>query len=106
MAGDPVATKIVVMDREYSVRCSPEEQTALKESARYLTERMTEARGSGRSLSHDRITIMTALNIASDYLRLQREKEALESSLAEDLDRIALKLESSFARRPKSLPVD
>ena len=106
MAGESVATKIVVMDREYSVRCPPDEERALQESARYLTERMIQARGGGRSLSHDRVTIMTALNITSDYLRLRREKEALESSLVEGLDRIALKLETSVARRPDSLPVD
>lgn len=106
MSGEPVATKVNILDKEYAVRCRPEEQGALEESARYLTEKMAEARSGGRSLSHDRIAIMTALNITSEYLKLRQEKEALEAALAEDIHRIASKLASSLARRSTAAPVD
>ena len=49
---------------------------------------------------------MTALNIASEYLKLRQEKEALETALAEDIHRIASKLASSSARRSTPSPVD
>ena len=106
MAGEPVATRISILDKEYAVRCRPEEQSVLQESARYLTEKMAEAKSSGRALSNDRITIMTALNIASEYLKLRQEKEALEAALAEDIHRIATKLASSSARRSRPSSVD
>ena len=106
MSSEPVATKVHILDKEYAVRCLPEEQTALEESARYLTERMEEAQSTGRALSHDRIAIMTALNIASEYLKLRQEKEALEAALAEDVHRIASKLASSSARRSTPPPLD
>ena len=106
MSSEPVATKVHILDKEYAVRCPPEEQSALQESARYLSERMEEAKSSGRALSHDRIAIMTALNIASEYLKLRQEKEALETALAEDIHRIASKLASSSARRSPPPPLD
>ena len=106
MAEEPVATRISIRDKEYAVRCRPGEQSALQESARYLTEKMAEAKSSGRALSYDRITIMTALNIASEYLKLRQEKEALETALAEDIHRIASKLASSSARRSQPSRVD
>lgn len=106
MSSEPVATKIHILDKEYAVRCRPEEQNALLESARYLTERMEEAKSSGRALSLDRIAIMTALNIASEYLKLRQEKAALEAALAEDIHRIASKLASSSARRSTAPQLD
>lgn len=106
MSGEPVATKVSILDKEYAVRCRPEEQTALQESARYLTEKMEEAKSGGRALSHDLVAIMTALNITSEYLKLRQEKEALEAALAEDVHRIASKLASSLARRSTAAPVD
>ena len=106
MSDQAVATRISILDKEYAVRCRPEEQSALQESARYLAAKMAEAKSSGRSLSHDRITIMTALNITSEYLKLRQEKEALEAALAEDIHRIASKLASSSARRSHPSRVD
>ncbi len=106
MSGEPVSTKVNILDKEYAVRCRPEEQTALQESARYITEKMVEAKSGGRALSHDQITIMTALNITSEYLKLRQEKEALEAALAEDIHRIASKLALSSARRSTPAPVD
>lgn len=106
MAGESVPTTIRILDKEYSVRCPPEEEDALQESARYLSGKMAEARASGRSLSQDRVTVMTALNIAFEYLKLRREKETLEAELTDDIHRIASKLASSFARRSPSSSVD
>ena len=106
MAAESVPTRINILEKEYSVRCRPEERNALQESARYLAERMAEAKSNGRSLSNDRITIMTALNITFEYLKLRQEKEALEAALAEDIHRIATKLVSSSARRATAIAVD
>ena len=106
MVADSVPARISILEKEYSVRCRPEERSALEESARYLAERMAEAKSSGRLLSNDRITIMTALNITFEYLKLREEKEALEAALAEDVHRIASKLVSSSARRSATVSID
>ena len=62
------AVKIQIMDKEYLVACPEEEQDALLESARYLNDRMTEIRESGKVVGIDRIAVMTALNKAHDII--------------------------------------
>jgi len=62
------AVKMQIMDKEYLVACPEEEQDALLESARYLNNRMTEIRESGKVVGIDRIAVMTALNMAHDII--------------------------------------
>ena len=62
------AVKIHIMEKEYLVACPEEEQDALLESARYLNDRMTEIRESGKVVGIDRIAVMTALNMAHDII--------------------------------------
>jgi cell division protein ZapA len=62
------AVKIHIMDKEYLVACPKEEQDALLESARYLNERMTDIRESGKVVGIDRIAVITALNMAHDII--------------------------------------
>mgnify|MGYP001822551256 FL=1 len=62
------AVKVHIMDKEYLVACPEEEQDALLESARYLNERMTDIRESGKVVGIDRIAVMTALNMAHDII--------------------------------------
>lgn len=106
MAAESVPTRISILEKEYSVLCRPEERDALEESARYLNTKMAEARSGGRSLSHDRVTVLTALNITFEYLKLRQEKEALETALAENIHRISTKLASSSARRSPPSTLD
>ena len=106
MASESVPTRISILEKEYSVLCPPEERGALQESARYLSTKMEEAKSGGRALNQDRITVMTALNITFDYLKLREEKQALETALAESIHRISAKLASSSARRAPAAPVD
>lgn len=88
----PVTARIRILDKDYTVRCRPEEEGALQESARYLSGRMEDAQASGRSLSHDRVAVMTALNITFEYLKLRQEKETLEATFNEGLERIVNRL--------------
>lgn len=62
------AVKIHIMDKEYLVACPKEEQAALLESARYLNDRMTDIRESGKVVGIDRIAVITALNMAHDII--------------------------------------
>jgi len=45
---DAGAIKVYILDKEYLVACPEEERDALKASAKYLNDRMTEIRGSGK----------------------------------------------------------
>jgi len=70
---EPISVSI--LDREYQFACEPEEARALKEAATFLDERMRSIKGVGRLMSLERIAVMTALNFASELLKLEKQEQ-------------------------------
>ena len=68
MSKDAGAIKVYILDKEYLVACPEEERDALTASAKYLNDRMTEIRGSGKVVGIDRIAVMAALNLAHEIV--------------------------------------
>ena len=90
------AVKIHIMDKEYLVACPKEEQEALLASARYLDEKMTDIRESGKVVGIDRIAVMTALNMAHDIVASsgnERQSESFGERIRQLNDRIGDALE-------------
>jgi cell division protein ZapA len=56
------------MGREFRVACPEEEQAGLLEAVDYLNRKMLEIRDAGKVIGLERIAIMTALNIAHEFL--------------------------------------
>ncbi|HKJ71714.1 MAG TPA: cell division protein ZapA [Gammaproteobacteria bacterium] len=65
---------VVILGKEYAVRCPPEERARLERVARFVDERMGEVRDSGAALGTDRIAVLTALNIANELFELQEQR--------------------------------
>ena len=60
---------------EYRFACSTAEREELLEAADHLDQRMREVRDrSGKPLNVEAISVMTALNLSHELLRLQRQK--------------------------------
>lgn len=74
---------VVILGKEYAVRCPPEERNRLEQLARFVDERMREVRESGAALGTDRIAVLTALNIANELFELQ-EQRSQETQEADD----------------------
>ncbi|MDB2646343.1 cell division protein ZapA [Pseudomonadales bacterium] len=68
MSNDPKTLSIKIMDKEYQISCPADEEEALKRSARYLNDQMTEIRSTGKVVGVDRVAVMAALNITNDLL--------------------------------------
>jgi cell division protein ZapA len=66
-----VAVTVNILDRDYQVACSPEEEELLKSAAAYLDSKMREVRERGNVIGIDRIAVMAALNIAHEFLQLK-----------------------------------
>lgn len=62
------ALKIHILEKEYLVACPEEEKPALKASAKYLGDKMSEIRGTGKVIGVDRIAVMAGLNLANEVL--------------------------------------
>jgi len=74
---DVTPVTVQIMDKEYRIACSPEEQHALVDCARMLDKRMREVRQNGRVIGADRIAVMAALNLLYEALQ-QREGNVVD----------------------------
>lgn len=70
---EPISVSI--LDRDYQFACEPDEAQALREAASFLDERMRSIKGVGRLMSLERIAVMTALNLANDLLKLEKQEK-------------------------------
>jgi cell division protein ZapA len=66
-----VAVTVSILDRDYQISCSPEEEALLRSAANYLNQKMREIRDRGNVIGIDRIAVMAALNIAHELLQLK-----------------------------------
>jgi cell division protein ZapA len=57
-----------ILDKDYQVACSEEEERMLLMSARHLDSTMRNIRSSGKVIGSDRIAVMAALNVTNELL--------------------------------------
>ena len=72
--------KVKILDREYLVT-SEEDQEQVQRIAEYLNEKLREVRDNTEGLSEKKTAILAALNIASEYFNLLRERDDLLARL-------------------------
>ncbi len=83
---------ITILDKEYKVVCPAGEQAALLALAKYLDEKMREVRDSGHILGSERIAVITALNIANDFLNADDTVEDIIKDLSPRLKSLEAKI--------------
>jgi len=69
MINETIPVTVYILDREYRVTCTAEEEDALKAAAYHLDQRMREVKDSGKVVGIDRIAVMVALNITHELLQ-------------------------------------
>lgn len=89
--------QIKILDKDYGVACSAEEESELRDSAKLLDERMREIRRSGKIVGTERIAVMAALNMAHDLVKAQAELKQNEKVTEKHLSRINEKIEQALA---------
>ena len=87
---------ITILDKEYKVACPAGEQAALLASAKYLDERMREIRDSGNILGSERIAVITALNIANDFLNTSDAVKSISDDLSPRLKGLEIKISQAL----------
>ena len=97
MTHQTAQVSVRILDKEYQVSCPAEEVDALTTSARYLDEQMRTIRESGKIFGLDRIAVMAALNIASDYLQVRQSEERFSVDVASRVKDLKEKLEQNMA---------
>lgn len=82
-AAEPVNVRL--LDREYTVGCTPDERDSLLAAARLLDAKMREIRGNNRMVALDRVAVLAALNFAHELQQLRHESEGRDRELARTL---------------------
>ncbi len=97
------AIKVTIFEKEYMVACPEGEETALKASARHLSEKMKEIRSSGKVVGMDRIAVMAGLNIAHEAIELGVGTSSdLSSSAGTRLKKLNTRVEKTLAKYRQS----
>ncbi|MDH5570453.1 MAG: cell division protein ZapA [Gammaproteobacteria bacterium] len=90
------AVTIHILDKEYMVSCSEEEQHDLIRSADFLDQKMREIRDNGKIIGSDRIAVMAALNISHELLAQGGNNAKLDRNVSLRLKHIQEKIEDTL----------
>ncbi len=66
MAQEQISVR--VLDEEYKIKCDSKQVDLLKKSASYLDEKMAEIKSSSNTMQREKVAVMAALNVVSEYL--------------------------------------
>lgn len=97
-----VAVTVSILDRDYQISCSVEEEVLLKSAADYLDNKMREIRERGNVIGIDRIAVMAALNIAHELLQLkplEDERRSIAAHIATLRDTVSKAVAAQDALR-------
>lgn len=68
--------KVTILDHEYLIRSDEDVEQVFK-IAEYVNEKLKEINDNTKGLSGKKTTILAALNIASEYFQIQKERDDL-----------------------------
>ena len=85
---------ITILDRQYNIKCPPDQAADLKISAKYVTEQMRKLGASSKPQALDSIAVVAALNISHELLHLKTEKSELIDSMNQRIKALQKKIDS------------
>jgi len=93
MSDQPVNANIIILGKNYPIRCLESEISALQKAADYLNSKMTEIQDSGKVINLERIAIISALNIANQLLQQEQQKSSLIARINQQIAKLQEKLD-------------
>lgn len=100
---DEKIVTVQILNRDYRVKCQPEQQTELEEAANYINEKMQKLKSQASSNAPDQIAVITALNICNDWLKLKKQyKQQVETTSAQ-LNKLTQRIEKAVGKKDEIL---
>jgi cell division protein ZapA len=62
-----------IFDRDYKIKCQPDEAHQLQEAARILDQQMRSSNQASTSTNAERLAVVTALNMSHELARLKQQ---------------------------------
>ena len=87
---------VSILDREFLIGCTADERPGLIAAASFLDGKMREVRTATRAQGIDRIAVLSALNIAHEFLELKRRNDSESGTLAQHLQTLRAKLDGAL----------
>jgi cell division protein ZapA len=85
--------KVKILDHVYLVK-SEEEAKTVQEIARYVDEKMREIREKSEDLGDQKTAILAALDIASEYFQVLKERDELLESIRDRTNALIYHIDS------------
>jgi cell division protein ZapA len=96
MTEKTVTSMVEILGKPYSIKCLESELESLQKAANYLSEKMLEVQESGKAINLERIAIITALNIAHQFLQTDNQKNSFVNKINQRIVNLQDKLDSAI----------
>lgn len=90
---------VKILDRDYKVKCSPEEAASLEEAANYVNDQMRKIRSTGSVTNTDRIAVVTALNIAHEFLQIKKQNTGYIDIMTQRIGKLQDKIQQALGEK-------
>ena len=91
--------KVTILNNDYLVACTVNEEEELLESVKFLNAKIEQQKLAGNMKGDQNIAVMTALNIANEHLKLKKTNAKASASRGDNLARIESKIQSVLSRQ-------
>lgn len=71
--------ELTIFDRVYKLGCDPQEADGLRAAAKYLDQKLREARAAMPRIENDRLAVMVALQICQELLKANKSLQELQA---------------------------
>ena len=92
--------QIEIYGQVFRIAAGDASEAYIQRLAAYVDERMTAIAGTTKSVSFNRMAVLTALNIADDLLKLQDRYDAASRTLADKTDDLLGLLDQHVGDQP------
>jgi cell division protein ZapA len=96
MTDKTISTTIAILGKPYPIKCLESELQGLQEAAQYLHDKMAEVQDAGKVINLERIAIIAALNIAHEFLQVDRQKSTIASRIQNHISHLHDKLDTAI----------
>lgn len=101
MSDEQRPVTVTILDKEYLVACSESERDALHATVDYLNAKMREVRDAGKVVGGERIAVMTALNVAHEFLQYKQRNDSMAGDVSAMVRRLQDKISGALAVRQR-----
>lgn len=94
---DSDKANVHILDKNFRVKCPPNQVESLNAAADYLDKEMRKMRQNG-VVGMDRIAIITALNITHELLQVRQQNDQMIESTTQKIQELLEKIDGSLTK--------